>query len=474
MYSIKSEVPASWRQINLDGEMELNECERRQLVGVRWATATAACQVEGGVREGGRTESIWDVFSQRSGAIYRGESAAHACGFYEGHWKAALERLQWLGVSDYRFSVSWSRIVPSATGEINEEGVAYYVGIVDDLVASGIHPIVTLYHWDLPQWLQDEGGWLAKRAVAEYCRYVETICSALAGRGISWITLNEPFCSAFHGYYTGIHAPGFRHDESWLDVAIVLLDAHLGGVRTIRRLDPSSTVGIAINLSDVCVDSNEDQEAGRIVDLVENRLFMDPLLRGVFPSDAPVFFGDERWQAAVARLSHPIADNGMDFIGVNYYEQHIVATAQGEEAEIGNAVKKKRLGLRSANGVAVAPDGLRRVLERVSHCTTLPIWITEIGIGLHDYLDDNQKCHDFERIYFYRENIREIAHLRDSGIDVRGVVFWTLQDNFEWSEGYSLNYGLFYTDFATRMCIPKSSAIWVRDFISSINSASSN
>ncbi len=468
MYAVKTDAPGNWRQLEgaAPPAFTFEECE--QLEQIRWGTATAAFQVEGGAHQGGRSDSVWDVFARLPGAIHRGENAEHTCGFYEGCWGDALKRLQWLDIADYRFSVSWSRVVPARDGAVNQEGLEYYLRIVDDLQEVGIHPIVTLYHWDLPQWLEDEGGWLAPRAVDEFCRFVEIVCSAMSGRHISWITLNEPFCTAFHGYYTGLHAPGKHRDPQWLDVAITLIDAHLAALATIRRVDPGGEVGIAINLSDVCLHSQADENAGRVIDLVENRLFMDPLLSGTLPEDAVDIFGADRWERALARLAHDLNSHRMDFIGVNYYEQHIVARAQKDQQPIiADAVKMNRIGLRSANGVAVAPDGLGRVLERVSDRTRLPIWITEIGIGLHDRIDDNGTCNDFERIYFFAENLRMVAQSRMSGINIARVILWTLQDNFEWSDGYGLNYGLFHTDFASQVCRPKASAFWVKEMITS-------
>lgn len=448
-----------------------DERVRRALSSVRWGTATAAYQVEGAAAQGGRTPSIWDDFCRRPGAVLHGDDGDVACDLYR-KWDSALENLQWLGVETYRFSVSWSRVVPRP-GEVNAEGLSYYRTVARSLVDAGITPIVTLYHWDLPSWLEERGGWLAPDVIDHFDFLVRAVVGGLGEHVSEWITVNEPYCVAFHGYLSGLHAPGRKDPQDALRVAGRVLEAHARAVQVLREVAPTHRVGIAVNLVDVqpASDAAHDREAADRIDLAENRLFLEPLCRGQLPQDGEKLFGEDIWQSATADIDLTGVDAHLDFFGVNYYEQHLVTARDSADEMIPGARKLPAAPPTSANGVAVRPEGFAAVLRRVhNEWTTAPIWICEVGIGLHDYVGPDGECRDPERVEFFDTYLAALGGVVAEGVPVETCIAWTLQDNFEWNQGYRLRYGLFYTDFPTGRTQPKSSAHHYRELIASLDS----
>lgn len=440
------------------------------LADIRWGSATAAYQIEGAVDCDGRTPSIWDTFAASPGHITRGDTGATAARAYESP-EPVLDAIEWLGLDTYRFSVAWCRLVTGPDGATNPAGVAYYRRILQGLRERGVNPVVTLYHWDLPQWLQDRGGWTNLDTARAFVEFVAIAARELGDLVQDWITINEPFCAAFHGHLSGLHAPGVRDESVALRAALVLLHAHGEAVRTLRAAAISARVGLAMNLSDLepATDSSADIAAFEAADLVENRLFLHTVLTGELPGDADDYFGDGVLAAAldgidVARIAEPL-----DFIGINYYEHNRIRAAQPGSDPIVRGVEKLLVPEpRSANGVAVHPAGFTRVLKRVADLQPdLPIWVTENGIGLWDYLDPEGRCRDIERIAFIDQHLDALADARAQGVRVEAYYFWALTDTFEWSYGYQLRYGLFYVDFPTGHFLPKASADHYRSRIAS-------
>lgn len=438
------------------------------LAGVRWGSATAAYQVEGAVDEGGRTPSIWDTFTARPGAIPRGDSGEIAARIYH-HPAVLLDAVAWLGLDTYRLSVAWTRMVTGPDGRPNPEGIAYYRRVLQGLRDRGVTPVVTLYHWDLPQWLQDAGGWANLATADAFAEFAALAVGELGDLVSEWITVNEPFCAAFHGHLSGLHAPGLHDEATALRAALVQLHAHGEAVRTVRRLAPTARVGVSLNLSDLeaATDTPADLAATRVADLVENRLFLDPVLRGRLPDDTVGYFGADAVEAAlrgvdVTRIAEPL-----DFLGVNYYEHNLVrASRVGNDLVVRGIEKLPVPEPRSGNGVAVNPAGFTRVLLRVAALEPdLPIWVTENGIGLWDYLGPDGRCNDVERIAYLDRYLAALATARDQGARVEAYFHWSLMDTFEWSYGYQLRYGLFYVDFPTGRLLPKQSAHHYRRLI---------
>jgi len=427
--------------------------------GFLWGAATAAYQIEGAVAEDGRGPSIWDTFSHQPGAVLCGDTGDIACDHYH-RWESDLDLLVDLGVGSYRFSISWSRIFPTGSGAINEAGLDFYDKLVDGLVARGIKPMVTLYHWDLPQALQDVGGWVNRDTTDRFVEYARAVHARLGDRVTHWLTFNEPYCTAFVGNLEGRHAPGIKDESTAITVLHHLLLAHGKAVAALRADGVVGQVGITCNLTSPhpATDTAADTAAWRRLDLYENRLFLDPLFHGRYPEDARAYYegiSDFSFVHAgdLEKIAQPI-----DYFGINYYERHLV------EADPGDPVRGWRRVMDAhptTVGIGVHPEGLREILQRVSsEYTTLPLIITETGISLHDYANPEGDIHDAERIDFYEGHMRAAHDAIENGVNLIGFYPWSLMDNFEWAWGYAYRFGMYYVDYATQARTPKDSARW--------------
>jgi beta-glucosidase len=433
--------------------------------GFVWGASTSSYQIEGAVKADGRGPSIWDTFSRVPGATYHGENGDLACDHYN-RLESDLNLMANLGLQAYRFSIAWPRVAPDGT-HVNPAGLDFYDRLVDGLVARSITPVATLYHWDLPQALQDGGGW-ANRSIADcFADYVSAVVGRLGDRVERWITLNEPWVAAFVGHLEGRHAPGITDEATAVKVAHHLLLAHARGLERIRDAAPRVKAGITLNLSDVvpASESEGDMAAAANVDLFENRLFLSPLFRGAYPEDAFDFWAgvtdfDFVRDGDMAAIQQPI-----DFLGVNFYEHHQVVADPDHIRAPANLVRGSRKlppnPPLSAGDVPIRPDALYSLLTRLhGEWTKLPLWITENGIALHDYVGPDGRCHDPERIDYYTGHFRAAARAIQEGVPLEGYIVWSLMDNFEWAAGYSLRFGLVYVDYATQTRMPKSSAEW--------------
>jgi len=425
--------------------------------GFVWGAATAAYQIEGAVAEDGRGPSIWDEFCRIPGAVGRGDNGDIACDHYH-RWPGDLDLLEELGVGAYRFSVAWSRIFPEGTGRVNRAGLDFYERLVDSLLARNITPMVTLYHWDLPQALQETGGWADRATAEKFADYSATVATRLGDRVESWITLNEPYCSAFVGYVEGRHAPGIVDEATAVQVLHHLLLGHGLASGAIRATGVSGKVGLTLNLTSPHPASStpEDVAAYRRLDLYENRMFLDPVFGRGYPADAEEFYRGITDFGFVQPGDLDVIAAPMDFLGVNYYERHLV------QADPANPRGWRRLPdpNPTISGIGVHPEGLGEVLDRVSEYTDLPLMITETGIALHDYVDPERRIHDQERIDFYDGHVRAAADAIARGVNLVGFFPWSFMDNFEWAWGYGHRFGLYYVDYATQERIPKDSASW--------------
>ncbi len=441
--------------------------------GFTWGAATAAYQIEGAVAEDGRTPSIWDTFTHTPGHTHRGDTGDIACDAYH-RLETDLDLIASLGLQAYRWSVSWNRIMPAAGGPPNPAGLDFYDRLTDGLLERGIQPVVTLYHWDLPQWIQDDGGWANRDVVGHFSDFAEAVLDRIGDRVPRWVTINEPYCIAFHGHLSGKHAPGVTDEATAVRAAHHVLLAHGGALERIRRIAPQAKAGIALNLSDVhpASDASPDIDAATRVDLVENRVFLAPLLRNRYPNDAEQFWANATDFTFVNDGDLDAISRPMDFLGVNFYEQHHVAADAAAEPSPPDIVRGTRKlppePPVSAVGVGVRPDGLYNVLIRLHRdWTDLPMWITENGIALHDYVSPDGRCHDPERIEYLTHHLRAAARAIHDGVPLEAYLAWSLMANVEWSEGYRVRYGLTYVDFATQTRLPKTSAHWFRRVIAS-------
>jgi beta-glucosidase len=428
--------------------------------GFLWGAATAAYQVEGAVQEDGRGPSIWDSFSHTPGKTFHGDTGDIACDQYH-RLEADLDLLVELGIPAYRFSVAWPRVMPSGRGAINQAGLDYYQRLVDGLLQRSITPMLTLYHWDLPQALQGEGGWTRRDTAQAFAEYAAAVYRVLGDRVPFWITLNEPWCSAFVGHFQGRHAPGWHDEAAALAATHYLLLGHGLAVQALRDLGGEGQVGITLNLASQvpASDAPADRAATRRVDGNENRLFLDPLFRMQYPQDMVEYYHPVSDFNFVRDGDLAIIGTPLDFLGVNYYEQHIVR-ADPRNPERGALIDVPP-GPRTAGRIGINPGGLTELLVRVKHeYTSLPLFITENGISLYDYVDPEGQSDDVERIAYLDAHFRAASAAIEQGVDLRGYFVWSFLDNFEWALGYSQRFGIVYVDYRTQARIPKQSAYW--------------
>jgi beta-glucosidase len=426
-----------------------------------WGVAGSAYQVEGAVAEDGRGESIWDRFVLRPGAIANGDTGVVACDSYH-RFGEDVRLMRELGVAAYRFSISWPRIVPTGRGRVNDAGLDFYERMVDELLANGIQPYVTLYHWDLPQALEDRGGWPSRETVAAFTEYVEVVVARLGDRVSTWITQNEPWVVAWLGYGMGEHAPGRTSAADALAAAHHVLLAHGRAAEVLRRDAPGARLGVTVDLYPMypLTEDDRDVDAARRLDGARNRWFLEPLLGLGYPADmleeyAPIL--PEIHDGDLETIAAPI-----DFLGVNYYSRTVVRAGPDPASPVAVDVADAE---RTEMGWEVYPDGLKDLLVRLHRDYELPdVYITENGAAYPDGRD-NGSIADSKRISYLG---RHIAALRDAisqGVPVRGYFLWSLLDNFEWAYGFSRRFGIVYVDFETLERVPKDSFRWYHDLI---------
>ena len=430
--------------------------------GFLWGAATAAYQVEGATSKHGRGESIWDRFCATEGRVRAGDSAAIACDFYH-RYPDDIQLMKELGLDAFRFSIAWPRVVPEGRGRVNAAGLDFYDRLVDELLAAGIRPFPTLYHWDLPQALEDGGGWTARVTAEAYVEYVQRVASRLGDRVRHWITHNEPWAGAWLGYGHGWLAPGRANTRDALTAAHHLLLSHGWAAEQIRREAPEARVGIALNLAhvDAASEAEADLEAARVVDGRLNRWFLDPILGDGYPADTTEHFAPEAPpidDGDLAAIAAPL-----DFVGVNYYTRYVV-----DERAVTEPLSSVRVPGASYTdmGWEVHPRGLRCVLQRLQADYDPPeIYILENGAAYSDVADPSGEVRDPERCAYLSAHIAVIHEAIEQGIPVRGYFVWSLLDNFEWAEGYRRRFGLVYIHYPTQERIPKASYHWYRRHI---------
>ena len=421
-----------------------------------FGTATAAYQIEGAHDADGKGPSIWDAFCRTPGAISTGETGDVACDHYH-RWRKEVALLRELGCDAYRFSISWPRIVPDGRGAVNERGLAFYETVVDELLANGIRPFVTLYHWDLPQALQERGGWSAMATVSAFARYAEIVARRLGDRVRDWMTLNEPQVVAYLGHHEGVHAPGLRDFGTAVNVSHNLLLAHRAGAHAIRSVQRDARVGIALNLSpcDPATDAPADIDAAARVDGHNNRWFLDPLFGRGYPEDML-----ELYRAYFDRGRELDGYDGtLDFLGVNYYFRRVVRAGGGPlRAEI---VEPER-GERTAMGWEVDAASFRKLLVQVHRDYAPPhLYVTESGAAYDDAVVGGRIA-DPARVAYLADHFAAAASAIADGVPLRGYFVWTLMDNFEWAYGTSKRFGLVHVDFSTQRRRIKASGEWFR------------
>jgi len=432
-----------------------------------WGAAASAYQIEGAAYEDGRGESIWDRFCSTPGKVRAGDTGDVACDFYH-RYREDIALMRELGLEAFRFSIAWPRVLPSATRPVNEAGLDFYDRLVDALLEARIRPFVNLFHWDLPQELEDAGGWPERRTAEAFAAYAETVGDRLGDRVKDWITHNEPFCTSWLGYGLGAHAPGRTSVKDALAAAHHALLGHGWAVEALRRTAPGAEIGIVIDPWPIhpATDSPEDVTAAYAEDGIRNRWFFDAVLRGAYPEDVLERFTDDAppvHDGDLATMSTPL-----DFVGVNNYSRRTVrADGRGGVIEV-----------RAADGELtnmdweVYPAGMHESLVRMHREYGVDsLYVTENGAAFADVRGHDGQVHDVERIAYLDGYLGAIAAAVAEGVPVRGYFVWSLLDNFEWSLGYSKRFGLVYVDYPTLERIPKDSFHWYRELIAASRAA---
>jgi len=428
--------------------------------GFQLGVATSSYQIEGAASEDGRAPSIWDDFTHRPGTIRDGSTGDVACDHYH-RFADDVALMAWLGVDAYRFSIAWPRVLPRGRGAVNTKGLDFYDRLVDALLAHGIAPCATLYHWDLPSALEAEGGWLARSTAEAFAEYAAVVADRLGDRVALWLTHNEPWCQAFLGYQNAYFAPGKRDMSQALLAAHHLLVSHGLGVQALRSR-VKTPVGIAPNFMPAHPASSSAADAAAALrqDGYFNRWFIEPVLGLGYPTDMVELYGKHMPSFAPRDLE--LIAQPIDVVGVNYYERCIIAHEENASPLQLRSIKTSDLP-RTADREIYAP-GLREVLDRLHQRYRVPrIVITENGAASKaDEPIENGRVHDAVRVGFLREHLEQVALARRAGVPVDGYFAWSLMDNFEWAEGYTLRYGVVHVDFATQKRTPKDSALFLR------------
>ncbi|MGH3510214.1 MAG: GH1 family beta-glucosidase [Nocardioidaceae bacterium] len=433
--------------------------------GFAWGVASAAYQIEGAVHEDGRSPSIWDTFSHTPGKVANGDNGDVACDHYR-LWESDLDLIAELGLPGYRFSVAWPRVLPDGR-TVNQPGLDFYKRLVDGLLDRGITPLMTLYHWDLPQVLQDAGGWVGRDVVDRFVDFAQLLGKELGDRLVAITTLNEPWCSAFLGHASGEHAPGLTSAALAYPVAHHLNLAHGRAVSALRGLT-SADLSVTLNLHQVeaASDSEEDLRAARHVDAIANRIFSEPMFRGRYPDDLLAGTAHLTDWSFVRDGDLEAINQPVDFLGVNYYNPaRIAATGDrpwpGTDVAFGVPIP----GPVTNMGWPVVPAGLRDLLVRTHAEYGLPLVVTENGCAADDAVGPDGRVRDDDRIAYLQGHLAAVHDAIERGADVRGYYVWTMLDNFEWAWGYDKRFGIVHVDYGTERRTPKDSARWYADVV---------
>jgi beta-glucosidase len=430
-----------------------------------WGVSIAAFQVEGSYNIGGKGESIWDVFTHKKGKILNGENANIACDFYN-QYQHDIDLIKKLNIPNFRFSISWTRIFPNGTGEINQQGVDYYNRVIDYCIANGIEPWVTIYHWDLPQALELKGGWTNRDAIEWFTKFATACAKSFGDRVKHWMVMNEPAVFTGAGYFLGIHAPGRTGIKNFLPAIHHVVLSIAAGARVLRKLLPEAIIGTTFSCSYIepYSDKPRDIAAAKRADALINRLFIEPVLGLGYPvNDLPVLKG-------ISKYTKDGDEDNMhfdfDFIGIQNYTREIVKYSFFTPYIGARLVKAENRNVQLTEMKwEVYPPSIYQMIKKFNGYQQIKkLHITENGSAFKDQLIENQ-VNDPERVKYLKANLEQILKAKTDGFKVDGYFVWTLTDNFEWAEGYHPRFGLIYIDFTTQQRIIKSSGHWYANFL---------
>ncbi|OCL25983.1 beta-glucosidase [Orenia metallireducens] len=432
-----------------------------------WGSATAAYQIEGAYQEDGKGESIWDRFSHTPGKVANGDTGDVACDHYH-RYKEDVELMKEIGLDSYRFSISWPRILPKGKGEINQQGLDFYRGLINELLKAGIKPVVTLYHWDLPQALQEEGGWANREIVKHFVNYAEILFNEFGDVVSQWITHNEPFVVAFNGHGSGDHAPGIKDQQVALQVAHNLLLSHGLAVKKFRELKLDNEIGITLNLisSYPISDNVEDNKAAKRMEDYINGWFLEPLFKGRYPERIVEFYGEKFNNLDIREDDMGLIKEEIDFLGINYYSRSLVRYNKDSKF-LGIEGVKPQDSQYTAMDWEIYPKGLYDLLIKLNQeYTQKPLYITENGAAFDDKISEGGGVHDQDRIDYLKAHFQSAYKAIQEGVALKGYYVWSLMDNFEWAYGYSKRFGITYIDYENNQRrILKDSAYWYKNII---------
>jgi beta-glucosidase len=422
-----------------------------------WGAATASYQIEGAWNEDGKGESIWDRFSHTPGKITNADTGDIACDHYH-RYEEDIAIMRQLGLKAYRFSISWPRVLPNGRGRVNVKGLDFYDRLVDAICAANIEPLLTLHHWDLPQTLQDEGGWDNRNTAYAFADYSALMVKLLGDRVRFWTTFNEPSVIAFNGHFSGEHAPGIQDARIARQVVHHLLVAHGLGVQAMRGANSSVDAGIVLNLWPVepASDSPEDAAAADAAWNRHETLFLDPIFKGHYPAPALDALGEDMPRIQDGDLA--LISQELDFVGINYYSRHVVSATK----EIGTLPDSEYTEM----GWEVCAPAFRRLLVKINNEYRLPpIYITENGSSFKDVISADGNIHDPRRLDYLKQHLIQMRLAMQDGVDVRGYMAWSLLDNFEWGHGFSKRFGMVHVDYESQKRIIKDSGEWYANVI---------
>lgn len=423
-----------------------------------WGSATSSYQIEGAVHEGGRGESIWDRFSHTPGKTFNGDTGDVACDHYH-RYPDDVRMMADLGLKAYRFSIAWPRILPAGKGAVNEQGLDFYDRLIDEVCRAGMIPFATLYHWDLPQALEEVGGWLNRETADHFATYTDVISRRLGDRVKQWATFNEPLCISVVSYLAGEHAPGHK-DQTFGEAAKVLHHvyvAHGKAIPVLRANVPDSEVGIVLNPTPVhsISDSEQDRAAADRMDVVSNRLYADPILKGEYPALIQAMVGPamDIQPGDMESMSAPL-----DFLGINYYTRSLVGHNADANDPLQVRWERPENSEYTEMGWEIYPDGLAEILMRFHNDYKVKsLYVTENGCASPDVIDASGTVHDPMRVAYLASHLRSAHRAISQGVPLKGYFAWSLMDNFEWSHGYAKRFGMVYVDYPTQRRIPKDS-----------------
>ncbi|HTK18138.1 MAG TPA: GH1 family beta-glucosidase [Mucilaginibacter sp.] len=431
----------------------------------KWGVSTAAFQIEGACDVDGKGISIWDAFTAKKGKVLNGHKADVACDFYN-NYQADIDLIKKLNIPNFRFSISWTRVLPDGTGEINQPGIDYYNRVIDYCISQGVEPWVTIYHWDLPQILEDKGGWTNRDIVVWFTEFVDLCAKSFGDRVKYWMVMNEPSVFSGAGYFFGIHAPGRTGLKNFLPVIHHVVLSMVAGAKKLREILPDAVIGTTFSCSHIepRSDSKRDVRAAKVADALVNRLFIEPILGLGYPtSDIPVLKGLYKFYQSGDEQNMAF---DFDFIGLQNYTREIVRYSFFTPYINASLVKAKDRNVDiTAMGWEVYPPAIYHVIKKFDAYPQIKkILITENGSAFPDNVADDE-VNDAKRVTYLQDHLKQVLKAKQEGCRVEGYFVWTLTDNFEWAEGYHPRFGLIHIDFDTQKRIIKSSGKWYADFL---------